>query len=92
MPNPLFAVPLNMGTGTWIVTIIAGLGFVVMFGIASAFGDFQGLVNTTLGNDSNAGESRNNKKWRAVFKFFILLSLNFVLFFIFITNKHKQGQ
>ena len=48
MPNPLFAVPLNLGTGTWIVTIIAGLGFVVMFGIASAFGDFQGLVNTTL--------------------------------------------
>ena len=92
MPSPSFAVPLNLGTGTWIVTIIADLGFVVMFGIASAFGDFQGLINTTLENDSNAGESRNNKKWRAVFKFFILLSLNFVLFFIFITNKHKQGQ
>ena len=92
MPNPLFAVPLNMGTGTWIVTIVAGLSFVVMFGIASAFGDFQGLVNTTLENDSNARESRNNKKWRAVFKIFIWFSLNFVLFFIFITNKHKQGQ
>ena len=51
-----------MGTGTWIVTIIAGLGFVVMFGIASAFGDFQGLVNTTLENDSNARESRKNKR------------------------------
>ena len=62
MPSPLFAVPLNLGTGTWIVTIIAGLGFVVMFGIASAFGDFQGLVNTTLENDSNARESRNNEK------------------------------
>ena len=48
MHNQLFAVPLNMGTGTWIVTIIAGLGFMVMFGIASAFGDFQGLVKTTL--------------------------------------------
>ena len=46
MPNPLFAVPLNMGTGTWIVTIIAGLGFVVMFGLASAGGDYQGLINT----------------------------------------------
>jgi len=92
MPSPLFAVPLNLGTGTWIVTIIAGLGFVVMFGIASAFGDFQGLVNTTLENDSNARESRKNKKWGAVFKVFIWLSLNFVLFFIFITNKHKQGQ
>ena len=62
MPNPLFAVPLNMGTGTWVVTIIAGLSFVVMFGMASAFGDFQGLINTTLENDSNARESRKNKK------------------------------
>ena len=58
MPNPIFAVPLNMGTGTWVVTIIAGLGFVVMFGISSAFGDFQGLVNTTLENDSIAREKK----------------------------------
>ena len=62
MPSPLFAVPLNMGIGTWIVTIIAGLSFVVMFGIASAFGDFQGLINTTLENDSNARASRKNRK------------------------------
>ena len=52
MLSPLFAVPLNMGTGTWIVTIFAGLSFVIMFGVASAFGDFQGLINTTLENDS----------------------------------------
>ena len=51
-----------MGTGTWIVTIVAGLSFIVMFGIASAFGDFQGLINTTLENDSTARESRKNKK------------------------------
>jgi len=44
------------------VTIIAGLSFVVMFCIASAFGDFQGLINTTLENDSNARESRKNKR------------------------------
>ena len=62
MPSPLFAVPLNMGIGTWIVTIVAGLGFVIMFGIASAFGDFQGLINTTLENDLNTRESRKNKK------------------------------
>ena len=62
MPNPLFAVPLNMGTGTWIVTIVAGLSFVVIFGIASAFGGFKGLVNTTLENDSIARENRQNKK------------------------------
>ena len=61
MSNPLFAVPLNMETGTWIVTIISGLGFVVMFGIASAFGDFQGLINTTLENDSIARENKKNK-------------------------------
>tara|TARA_B100000214_G_scaffold355899_1_gene314093 strand:- start:325 stop:510 length:186 start_codon:yes stop_codon:yes gene_type:complete len=59
---PLFAVPLNMGTGTWIVTIVAGLSFIVMFSIASAFGDFQGLINTTLENDSNARESRKKKE------------------------------
>ena len=63
MPSPFFAVPLNMGTATWIVTIVAGLSFVVMFGIASAFGDFKGLINTTLENDSNARESwKKNKK------------------------------
>ena len=59
---PLFAVPLNMGMGTWIVTIGASLSFVVMFGIASAAGDFQGLINTTLENDSIARESRKIKK------------------------------
>ena len=61
MPSPFFAVPLNMGTGTWIVTIFAGLSFVLMFGIASAFGDFQGLINTTLENDSNTRERRKTK-------------------------------
>ena len=61
MPSPFFAVPLNMGTGTWIVTIVAGLGFIVMFGIASAFGDFQGLINTTLENDSNSRKSRKRQ-------------------------------
>ena len=54
MPNPLFALLLNMGTATWVVTIIAGLSFVGMFRLASAFGDFQGLINTILENDSNA--------------------------------------
>ena len=62
MPSPLFAIPLNMGTGTWIVTIIAGLGFVVMFGLASAGGDYQSLINTTLENDALAREKRKGKK------------------------------
>ena len=62
MPSPLFAIPLNMGTGTWIVTIIAGLGFVVMFGLSSAGGDYQGLINTTLENDARARKKMKDKK------------------------------
>ena len=61
MPSPFFAIPLNMGTGTWIVTIIAGLGFVVMFGLSSAGGDYQGLINTTLENDSIARKKMKDK-------------------------------
>ena len=62
MSSPLFAIPLNMGTGTWIVTIISGLGFVVMFGLASAGGDYQGLINTTLQNDALSREKSKAKK------------------------------
>ena len=62
MLSPLFAIPLNMGTGTWIVTIIAGVSFVVMFGLASAGGDYQGLINTTLDNDALAREKRKRQK------------------------------
>ena len=63
MSFPLFAIPLNMGTGSWIITIIAGLGFVVMFGLSSAGGEYQDLINTTLENDALAREKRKNKKW-----------------------------
>ena len=62
MPYPLFAIPLNMGIGTWVVTIFVGLAFLVMFGIASAGGDYQGLINTTLENDANAREKKKKKK------------------------------
>ena len=62
MPSPLFAIPLNMGIGAWVVTIIAGLSFIVMFGLASAGGDYQGLINTTLENDALAREKRKGKK------------------------------
>ena len=62
MPYPLFAIPLNMSNGTWIITIIAGLGFIVMFGLSSAGGDYQGLINTTLENDALARAKRKNKK------------------------------
>ncbi len=62
MLSPLFAIPLNMGTGTWIVTIIASLGFVMMFAIASAGGDYQGLIKTTLENDALAREKRKGNR------------------------------
>ena len=62
MPSPLFAIPLNMGTGTWIVTIVASLAFVVMFGLSSVGGDYQGLINTTLENDALSREKRKGKK------------------------------
>ena len=61
MPSPLFAVPLNMGTSTWVVTIVAGISFVVMFGISSAAGDFQGLINSTLESDALSREKRKDK-------------------------------
>ncbi len=62
MSSPFFAIPLNMGTGTWIVTIIAGLGFLLMFALSSAGGDYQGLINSTLENDAIAREKRKSKK------------------------------
>ena len=61
MLYPLFAIPLNMGVGTWVVTIIAGSSFLIMFGLASAGGDYQGLINTTLENDANAREKKKKK-------------------------------
>ena len=72
MPSPLFAIPLNMGTGTWVVTIIAGLSFVVMFGLASAGGDYQGLIKTTLENDALAREKSKHKKWWGFFETLLL--------------------
>ena len=62
MNSPFFAIPLNLGTGTWIVTIVAGLGFVVMFGITSASSNYQSLINTTLENDALAREKKKSKK------------------------------
>ena len=61
MNSPIFAIPLNMSTGSWIVTIVAGLGFVVMFGISSAGGDYKDLIDTTLENDAITREKRKKK-------------------------------
>ena len=61
MSYQLFAIPLNMGTGTWAITIIASIGFIVMFGLSSAGGDYQGLINTTLKNDALAREKKKKE-------------------------------
>ena len=58
----LFSVALNMGKVTWGVTIFSGLAFIGMFALASAKGDYQGLINTTLENDALARERRKNKE------------------------------
>ena len=62
MSNILFAVPLNLGIGTWTVIGISSLGFLIMFAISSAKGDFQGLVKTTLENDVRSRSNRQNTR------------------------------
>ena len=62
MSNYIFAIPLNLGIGTWSVISFASLGFVIMFGISSAKGDFQGLVSSTLENDAKSRANRQNAK------------------------------
>ena len=58
----LLGVALNMGIGAWIATIVSVIGFLVMFGIASAKGDYQGLIKTTLENDSIQRQKKLHKR------------------------------
>ncbi len=60
--NILFAIPLNLGIETWSVIGIASISFLIMFGISSAMGDFQGLVSTTLENDARSRAKRQKSK------------------------------
>ena len=57
----VFAVPLNLGIATWSVIAISSFGFLIMFGISSAMGDFQGLVSTTLENDAKSRGIRQKR-------------------------------
>ncbi len=61
MSNMVFAVPLNLGIATWSVIAISSFGFLIMFGISSAMGDFQGLVSTTLENDAKSRGIRQKR-------------------------------
>ena len=47
-----FAVSLGLSPIEIAAIVISGVGFIIMFGIASAKGDFQGLIKTTLENDA----------------------------------------
>ena len=62
MSNMIFAVPLNLGIATWSVIGIASISFLIMFGISSAMGDFQGLVTTTLENDAKSRANRQKAR------------------------------
>ena len=57
-----------MGPGALIATGVSVIGFIVMFGIASAKGDYQSLIKTTLENDENQ-RKRMKSKWEIIAKF-----------------------
>ena len=58
----LFAVALELSPAAWVATIVSVVGFLVMFGISSAKGDFQGLIKTTLANDQAMRKNRSSRK------------------------------
>ena len=62
--NNIFAIALEIGSAGWITIAVSGLGFIIMFGIASAKGDYQGLAKTTLKNDElmRAAKKANRDK------------------------------
>ena len=59
--SPLFAIALDLSPAAWVATIISVTGFILMFGIASAKGDFKGLAESTLQND-NQIRNKNKKE------------------------------
>ena len=46
--HSLFAVAIEMGAAGWAVTAISVIGFVVMFGLASAKGEYQSLIKIRI--------------------------------------------
>ncbi len=47
----IFSTGLVMSPVAWVLTVISVIGFLVMFGIASLKGDYQGLSKSILEND-----------------------------------------
>ena len=60
--NLVLAVDLNLSPLTETAIVISALGFILMFGIASAKGGFQDLITTTLDNDAKERERNQNSK------------------------------
>tara|TARA_Y100001968_G_scaffold261219_1_gene249027 strand:+ start:218 stop:403 length:186 start_codon:yes stop_codon:yes gene_type:complete len=56
-----FAISLGLNPLEIGAILISGFGFLVMFGIASAKGDFQGLIKTTLDNDKANREKKQGR-------------------------------
>ena len=54
----IFAVELGLQPLEIAIITIAGLGFILMFGISSAKGGYQDLIKTTLENDENRRKTR----------------------------------
>ena len=44
------------------ITVFAGLGFIILFGISSATGGYKDLIDTTLRNDSLRRSKSKGKK------------------------------
>ena len=62
MPS-LFAVALDLSPVEIGLILIAGIGFLVMFGYSSTKGGYQDLIKTTLDNDE-VRRKKNLKKHR----------------------------
>ena len=57
--SPLFLVSLGLSSVEITLIAICSLVFLITFGIASAKGDYQGLINATLESDrSNRGKNK----------------------------------
>ena len=54
-----FAIALQLNPIEITAGVFSGIAFLVMFGVASAKGDFQGLIKSTLENDE---ANRNRRK------------------------------
>ena len=57
--DSIFAVDLNLSPVSIAAIVISGISFIIMFGIASAKGGYQELVETTLRNDAEQRKKRS---------------------------------